>query len=154
MAIGNGIAQLHREHYGRGANITRTTLARDHAIVFLEDIYTPLERTLIDAGDWQMVKSTRQAFQMAMGPAMVDVVDGVLGRKVSAFMSQVHLNPDVAAELFILEPTDKPGEDGDSGESRLHSANGAGYERIARRFRASPRSRSVALRQVTAFSPA
>src|SRR3954453_15821208 len=54
MAIGNGIAQLHREHYGRGANITRTTLARDHAIVFLEDIYTPLERTLIDAvtGRW------------------------------------------------------------------------------------------------------
>jgi hypothetical protein len=27
-----------------------------------------------------------------------------MGRKVVAFMSQVHFNPDLAAEIFVLEP--------------------------------------------------
>jgi uncharacterized protein YbcI len=27
-----------------------------------------------------------------------------MGRKVVAFMSQVHFDPDMAAEIFVLEP--------------------------------------------------
>jgi uncharacterized protein YbcI len=119
MAIGNGITRLHRERYGRGANTTRTVLQRDLVLVVLEDIYTPSERTLIDAGDWEMVKGTRQAFQMAMGPAFIDVVEGVLSRKVSAFMSQVHKEPDVASELFLLERLMDGPVDGVDGLSRV-----------------------------------
>jgi len=104
-AIGNAITRLHREHYGRGATITRTVIQRNHVITFLEDIYTPLERTLIDAGSWETVKDTRQAFQMAMRDAFSEAVEGVMGRKVVAFMSQVHIDPDLAAEIFVLEPT-------------------------------------------------
>ncbi len=31
-----------------------------------------------------------------------------MGRKVRAYMSHVHTKPDVAAELFMLEPLDEP----------------------------------------------
>jgi uncharacterized protein YbcI len=103
-AIGNAITRLHRDHYGRGATTTRTVFQRDHVIAFLEDIYTPLERTLIDAGDQATVKETRQAFQMAMRDAFSDAVETITGRKVIAFMSQVHFAPDLAAEIFVLEP--------------------------------------------------
>jgi uncharacterized protein YbcI len=67
-AVGNAITRLHRDRYGRGATTTRTVFHGDRVIVFLEDIYTLAERTLIDAGDWEEVKATRQSFQMAMRP--------------------------------------------------------------------------------------
>jgi uncharacterized protein YbcI len=103
IAIGNAITRLHRERYGRGATTTRTVYQRDRVVVFLEDIYTPFERTLIDADDFEQVKATRQSFQVAMGPQFSDAVTEITGRKVIAFMSQVHLDPDMAAEIFVLE---------------------------------------------------
>lgn len=119
VAVGNAIARLHRERYGRGATTTRTVYQRDYLVAFLDDIYTPLERTLIDAGDWDTVKHTRQAFQMAMRTTFIDAVEAITGRKVIAFMSQVHLDPDMAAEIFVLEPA-SPG-----GINEVASHNGA-----------------------------
>ena len=46
-AISNGIASMHREHYGRGADRVRTTIHPDHALTVLEDCFTPVERYLI-----------------------------------------------------------------------------------------------------------
>ena len=103
-AVGNAITKLHRDHYGRGATTTRTVYQRNFVIAFLEDIYTPLERTLIDAGQHEVVKHTRQAFQMAMREAFSDAVEEITGRKVVQFMSQVSFEPDMAAEIFVLEP--------------------------------------------------
>ena len=62
-------------------------------VSFLHDIYTPVERTLIDAGSQETVKETRQAFQMAMRDLFSEAVEEIMGRKVVGFMSQVHLRP-------------------------------------------------------------
>lgn len=104
-AIGNAISRLHREHYGRGATITRTVFQRNHVVSFLEDIYTPVERTLIEAGQQDAVKHTRQVFQMAMRQCFSDAVEEITGRKVVQFMSQVSFDPDMAAEIFVLAPS-------------------------------------------------
>jgi uncharacterized protein YbcI len=110
-AIGNAITRLHRERYGRGATTTRTIFQRNHVVAFLEDIYTPLERTLIEADDWEQVKATRQSFQIAMRSEFSKAVEEITGRTVIAFMSQVHLDPDLAAEVFVLSPeADDAGE--------------------------------------------
>lgn len=116
-AVGNVITRLHREHYGRGATITRTVFQRNHVIAFLEDIYTPLERTLIEAGDRGTVKETRQAFQMAMREPFSKAVEEITGRKVIAFMSQVHFEPDLAAEIFVLEPNESDRNHGTRSEA-------------------------------------
>jgi uncharacterized protein YbcI len=108
-AVGNAITRLHRERYGRGATTTRTVFQGNHIVVFLEDIYTPLERTLIEAEDWEQVKVTRQSFQMAMRVPFTEAVEEITGRTVSAFMSQVHLDPDLAAEIFVLSPEAEDG---------------------------------------------
>ena len=104
LAIANAITKLHREHYGRGAASARTIMGRDHVVVFLEDIYTTVERTLIDDGKFPTVRETRQAFQMTLADAFTSAVEGITGRKVIAFMSEVHQGPDVAAEMFVLAP--------------------------------------------------
>lgn len=103
-SVGNAITRLHRDHYGRGATTTRTVMQRNYIAVFLHDIYTPVERTLIDAGNAEQVKTTRQAFQMAMRETFTEAVEEITGRNVVAFMSQVHFDPDMAVEVFVLEP--------------------------------------------------
>jgi uncharacterized protein YbcI len=108
-SISNAITRLHREHYGRGATTVRTIMQRQFVVCFLEDIYTPVERTLIEAGRSKAVRVTRNIFQDAMGPTFRDAVEDATGRRVIAFMSQVHFDPDMAAEVFVLEPE---GEDG------------------------------------------
>jgi uncharacterized protein YbcI len=103
-SISNAIARLHRDHYGRGATTTRTIIQRNYVVCFLEDIYTPVERTLIEAGRSESVKKTRNIFQDAMGPKFREAVEEATSRTVIAFMSQVSFDPDMAAEVFVLEP--------------------------------------------------
>ena len=105
--ISNAITRLHRDHYGRGATAARTIIQRNYVVWFLEDIYTPVERTLIDAGRTETVRETRNTFQDAMGPKFREAVEEATGRTVVAFMSQVHFDPDMAAEVFVLEPQEE-----------------------------------------------
>src|SRR4051812_36171133 len=87
-AVSNAITRMHREHYGRGATTTRTIIQRNYVVCFLEDIYTAVERTLIDAGRTDAVRETRNIFQDAMGPRFKAAVEEATGRQVIAFMSQ------------------------------------------------------------------
>jgi uncharacterized protein YbcI len=102
-AISKAILGIHREHYGRGASRARTVMGADYIICFLEDIYMPVERTLIDAGKFKAVEATRHAFQETMRENFVGEVERLSGRKVIGFLSQVHADPDVAVETFMLD---------------------------------------------------
>ena len=104
MAISNAIVHLHREHKGRGATTARTIMQRNFVVTFLNDIYTQGERTLIDGGERDQVLQTRLAFQRVMKDKFVAAVEEATGRKVIAFLSQVHFDPDLSAEIFVLEP--------------------------------------------------
>ena len=101
--ISNGLSKLHREYYGRGPNSVRTIYGHDNVVTFLEDIYTPLERTLVEAGETAAVVEVRRAFQRAMKERFIAVVEGATGRTVRAFMSEVSLKPDISAEIFVLD---------------------------------------------------
>jgi uncharacterized protein YbcI len=91
---------------------------RNHIVAFLEDIYTPVERTLIDAGRHADVQRTRLVFQDAMRERFSESVEEITGRRVIQFMSQVSFDPDMAAEIFVLEPgtTEDIAPEGESGE--------------------------------------
>jgi uncharacterized protein YbcI len=102
-AISNAIVGIFREHFGRGASRVRTVMGADYVITFLEDIYTPVERTLIEAGRFEAVNETRAAFQDVMQERFSGEVERLVGRKVIGFLSQNHVDPDLAVETFILE---------------------------------------------------
>jgi uncharacterized protein YbcI len=107
-AISNSVVGIHRQYFGRGASRARTVMGADYIICFLEDIYTPVERTLIDAGRFEAVKGTRTAFQDTMRDRFVADVEQLTDRNVVGFLSQVHVDPDLAVETFILEPDGIP----------------------------------------------
>ena len=102
-AVSNAILRIHSEYYGRGASRARTVMGADYVICFLEDIYTPVEKTLIAAGRFAAVRETHTAFQDTMQDNFSEAVEELVGRKVIGFLSQVHVDPDLAVETFILE---------------------------------------------------
>jgi hypothetical protein len=56
---------------------------------------------------------TRRAFQRTMSDDLVAAVEEHSGRKVRAFLSDNHIDPDIAVESFVLEPlADAPAENG------------------------------------------
>jgi uncharacterized protein YbcI len=104
LTISNGIAAMHREHYGRGADRVRTTIHKDTVLTRLEDCYTTVERKMIAEGEFVRVRETRMMFQDWMGATFIQIVESATGRPVRAFFSQVHEDPEIAIEVFFLEP--------------------------------------------------
>lgn len=97
VAVANAVSRLHREYYGRGAVSARAVIQHDYVTVVMEDVYTALEHTLIDAGKHDVVQRTRHEFQLAMSERFCGAVAEIMGRPVVAFMSQVHFDPDIAS---------------------------------------------------------
>ena len=78
--------------------------------MILRETLTKGERILVRDGKEDVVRSTRFAFQQTMKDELVAGVEQVLERKVLAFMSANHMEPDVAAEIFLLEGAGDGGE--------------------------------------------
>jgi len=102
--ISRSAVQLLREYTGRGPTRARTTINTDSVMIVLGDILTKGERKLAESGKAERVLAVRHDFQMVMREELVAMVERTLDREVAAFMSANHLDPDVAVELFILEP--------------------------------------------------
>jgi uncharacterized protein YbcI len=103
-AISNAMVALLREHTGRGPTKVRTILSEDVVLVVLEDLLTRAETRLVQHGQAAQVLGLRKSIQTTMRDDLVEVVQRLTGRKVIAFMSTNHADPDMAAELFMLEP--------------------------------------------------
>jgi hypothetical protein len=64
------------------------------------------ERNLIAAGNTAEVDAVRSAYQSLLRPHATRLIEETLYRKVIGFMSANHFEPDLPAEVFILDPTD------------------------------------------------
>ncbi len=102
--ISTGLVQLHSRYYGKGPTKAKTHMVNDTVVSILRGGFTTVERTLIDQGDVDAVYAMRRSFQMAMEDQFKAVVEEATGRKVIAYMSQIHEDPDMAVEIFVLEP--------------------------------------------------
>ncbi len=104
MQISNLAVQLLSRYTGRGPTKARTTITDSAVIVLLQATLTKAELTLVAAGREEIVLATRHEFQKIMRDELVAGVEAVTGRKVVAFMSDNHLDPDYAVEVLVLEP--------------------------------------------------
>lgn len=115
-AISNAIVQLLHEYSGRGPTRARTTIGDDVIVCLLADTLTKSERKLVDAGEERLVLEQRAAIQRLMRDQAIAAVEVLSGRTVSAFMSNNHIDPDLAVEIFVpVPPPDEEPADGSSG---------------------------------------
>jgi uncharacterized protein YbcI len=107
--ISNRAVQLLHDYTGRGPTRAHTVINRDSVLILVGDTLTKGERTLAADGQAQFVLDMRHRFQMAMREDLIATVEQIMGRKVLAFMSDNHVDPDMAAEVFVLEPVSDDG---------------------------------------------
>jgi uncharacterized protein YbcI len=106
-SISNGVVHLLLEYTGRGPTRARTYITDDLVSVVLEDTLTKGERSLVEDGETTLVLTARKAYQRTMREDLIALVEETTGRKVRAFLSDNHMEPDIAIESFLLEPCDE-----------------------------------------------
>ena len=103
MAISNAIVRLLREYTGRGPTKSRTTIRHNVVLVMLEQTLTKGEQSLVNKGRVDKVIEIRHEFQEAMREESMAKISELTGRSVTAMLSANHVNPDLGAEIFVLD---------------------------------------------------
>jgi len=96
--------QLLHEYTGRGPTKAKTEINDDQVTILLANTLTKGESKLVENGKADRVLQLRHEYQLTMRDDLVAIVERQLDRKVIAFMSQNHIDPDLAVEVFVLEP--------------------------------------------------
>jgi uncharacterized protein YbcI len=107
-AISNTVVRALARTTGRGPTKAKTTLDENGVFVVLQDSLTAGEKSLTDAGEGQAVLDLRRRWQRVMQADVIREIEELTGRKVIAFMSDNHIDPDLAVEVFVLESLPQP----------------------------------------------
>ena len=106
--ISNTVVRALARTTGRGPTKAKTTLGENGVFVVLQDTLTRGEQTLADAGEGDAVLDLRRRWQRVMRVDVSREIEELTGRTVIGFMSDNHIDPDLAVEVFILEPVAPP----------------------------------------------
>jgi uncharacterized protein YbcI len=102
-AISHAVVGLLREYTGRGPTKSRTTIRDNVVLVMLEQTLTKGEQSLVSKGRADKVIEIRHEFQESMREESMAKVGQLTGRNVIAMLSANHVNPDLGAEIYVLD---------------------------------------------------
>ena len=105
-AVNEAMITLHERYHGRKPGSARTQMMGDDMIAcLLGEVYTDVEKTMIEMQRQALVHQTRSAFQQAMELRFIRAVEAATNRRVEEFFSTHHVGPDLELEMFILAPS-------------------------------------------------
>ena len=103
-AITNVIVAMLREHYGRGPTKAKTYVLDDIIVVVMRGSgFIPLEQTIMDSGEPEVVIAMREDFQRVMAGRFRRAIEELTGCIVVAFVSRVQVEPDITMEIFFVD---------------------------------------------------
>jgi uncharacterized protein YbcI len=103
-SISRAVVRIVHEYTGRGPTKARTSIRDDIVVVMLQETLLKAEQSLIRDEKDRVVVEIRRTFQQTMREDLSAAVEMLTERKVIAFMSDSHLDPDYSVELFVLAP--------------------------------------------------
>ena len=102
--ISNDIVRMMREHFGKGPTQAKTIWHDDVVVAVLRGGFTVAEQTLYRHGKGHVVDEARRAMQDVFEREIRACVERHTGRRVEAFLSANHHDPDASVEIFLLAP--------------------------------------------------
>jgi uncharacterized protein YbcI len=72
-------------------------------VCVLSEGFTPIERTMMEGGEPEGVLAMRRDFQRLMETRYSEMIETLTGRKVLAFLSQAHVDPNLTVEMFLMD---------------------------------------------------
>ncbi len=103
-AVTRELVRIHTAAIGRGPRKSYSFHNGDTLITVMLGVLTRAEQTLVSYGEGEAVLAMRRLSQRAMAAEMESVVARLTGCEVLATMSDNHLDPDMAVQVFILTP--------------------------------------------------
>jgi uncharacterized protein YbcI len=70
--------------------------------MYEESAFTAIERTMMEGGEADRVLEMRRGFQRVMKERYSEMIEMLTGRKVLAFLSQAHVEPDLTIEMLLM----------------------------------------------------
>lgn len=99
------IAAAFKRTWGRGpVQTTASWAGPDTIVVLLQNGHTDAEKSLRAAGHIQQLLEGRQLLALMLEDELRASVESATGRSVVTVLSATRLDPDVSAEIFLLEP--------------------------------------------------
>jgi uncharacterized protein YbcI len=102
-ALARTVVQLHKQYFGRGPTVAQAFYRNNVIVVLMRDVMTRAERNLASSGQRDAVLDMRRKLQRTMREELVALVERLTGCKVTALMSDNHIDPDMASEVFVLD---------------------------------------------------
>ena len=107
--IANSLVRVLHQNWGKGPTRSRVFLEDQFVFAVFDEPFTTVERTLLDAGESDLVRELRMEFHEAQRAAFEDNVARATGRHVHTSMAQVVFDPDMLFFCFVLgEPASAP----------------------------------------------
>jgi uncharacterized protein YbcI len=102
-AVTSAVVGIQTELLGRGPRSASTFHHGNVLITLMHDVLTNAEKSLARTNRGEAVNHIRHLFQQTMEAEFRAAVERLTHRKVIAFISGNQIDPDIAAELFILD---------------------------------------------------
>ena len=99
----SALVGIHNQYLGRGPKTASTFHHGNVLVTLMNDVLTHAEKSLTETHQTDAVTYMRHLFQNTMEADFRAAVERLTGRRVLAFISGNHVDPDIAAELFILD---------------------------------------------------
>jgi uncharacterized protein YbcI len=102
-AVTSALVGIQTEFLGRGPRSASTFHHGNVLVTLMHDVLTNAEKSLARTNRGEAVSHIRHLFQQTMEAEFRAAVERLTDRKVIAFISGNQIDPDIAAELFILD---------------------------------------------------
>lgn len=83
---------------------SKSFLNDDLLVCVMKGGITQLERSLLDQGDSELVRTVRLRFQSNVTDTFVSAVERISGHRVLTYQSQILFDRDHVIEMFVLGP--------------------------------------------------
>src|SRR4051794_23147848 len=103
--LSDEMVRAQKEYFGRGPTQAKSYLLDDFLLIVMRGGLTAAEKTMLDAGQEDQVRSFRQGFENEMTKHLTDMIEELTGRNVIGYQSQIIFEPNVVIEIFMFDDT-------------------------------------------------
>jgi uncharacterized protein YbcI len=107
-AISREMVKAMKTYFGKGPTKAKAYLFDDLLFVVMRGGETPGEKTLLEAGEGDSVRTFRQRFENIMGERLIGTIEQLTERKVLTYQSQIMFDPFVVVEIFVFDQPHAP----------------------------------------------
>ncbi len=102
-ALTKALVGIQTERLGHGPGNAIAFHRGNVVVAVAHEVLTDAEKVLAQSGSHDDIAAMRRLFRQVMEGDFRAAVERLTGRKVIAFLGDSHLDPDVAAEIFVLD---------------------------------------------------